>query len=1157
MSLSSALAEFERSKVVAAAEEDDDNEPVGEVQVSEYVVFVMALETYLRYLEEKTSQEDALDKLGKDGMRLMRRIDRASDSICAFLVSKLATDAQKKMITRAFASVATNPTGVARRQMLLRTALNRGGAPTMRAIFQTNRALAAVREAIEAATLSDADEALKKLARIPMRNQFCRDWIDAADVAVGPDVQIVLSPVAEAVKETSDAGQKLMQQSLQSVASGDVEETRQARDDRDSLLAQVQRDATEQARRSIEKSGESDEPLNRSETIGVATAAAIAAVSDPANPRNIPTNLQTLDDDQRRAAMSDGLVLVRASAGSGKTTTVLSRIAYKVLECGVPPSRILATSFNKSAADNIEQGVAKRIGSGLAKQATIGTMHSISRRVITQFGSEEEKLSIAKGFMQGGDKIAYATQAIWKECYPNDPEPKTKAMLKYKTAWAGNKETPLSLAADWDKKGGPPSAEAERALKWYTIYEGLKGKIPGWRPPCEDNSREKQRKLFEEKRRNWSGYGQPPKMGQTAFEVFKAKYRPDPKVVLNDFDDWLIMANDIVQRNQGARKMLQNQFDEVIVDEAQDLNIVQFEFFRAMTENFGDGSDGKSFWLVGDSDQCIYEFRGSRPELFDQLTEDPKWKTRTIATNYRCEPEIIQAAQNVINNNPRIVPMNVRAAPGKNGGQAQLGVTTGLDEANTAIQTLVTIKQRVAAGEGNLNDNAILVRKNRELNSYETACILSGTPYARKAGSSFMGSPETNAVLGYTQLLLGTDYEEMQKAFISIFNVPRRVFKLTDDQIAAGIKSAFDGWAREIRLSIKDVNPMVALQDGAFLTRLSRNLTNNDFAAKMLRSDLEGLAEDLTLIQGQMSMDGYKASDMFDSILGLRGKKIVTDPRTGKVRFEDQTLLDSIVERKNNAAGQDDDDDDDDEEQAGVVLTDKDGNAMTRPGNIAFLYAIAAVDPTDPEDTVVDPTTPAGFKAKMDRYKAKQKDLRTDLFAWTKTQENLPAEQRKPPPGVYLGTCHSTKGAQWRSTYVQMTAGNFPNEPKIKPGEEPPTPEKVEKNLQSERRLAYVALTRAEKNLQILCPTRMIGGGGGVSKFVKESGLLKVAAPAEAEAAASTPTPFDPTVMTPETIGEAEKADEESNPEDLGGMDKTADLYEAVLAWQRLGDSNG
>ena len=206
----------------------------------------------------------------------------------------------------------------------------------------------------------------------------------------------------------------------------------------------------------------------------------------------------------------------------------------------------------------------------------------------------------------------------------------------------------------------------------------------------------------------------------------------------------------------------------------------------------------------------------------------------------------------------------------------------------------------------------------------------------------------------------------------------------------------------------------------------------------------------------------------------MTGTVAVTDPSTGRAQFVEQTFRDSLKADLRDSV---DEDADEEEDDTGGL------------GNISFLYVLAKKDPTDPGDLLSDPNTPTGFKAKMERYGLRARELRVDTSKWDKEQAALPPEQRKAPPGVFISTVHSVKGAQWKNCYVSMPKGKFPFEPPVKPGQPPPDPEVRAEERESERRLGYVALTRAAMNLTVICPDVVGGKPAGISSFVGEAGL--------------------------------------------------------------------
>lgn len=1382
---------------------EDEDEAIGELEVSEYIIFLLALDTFMRYIEETTG-EDPRDEVTANGLRLLRLSDAMlAESLTNFLDENLPSKSLKKLLARAMQIRVSTPEGAARRAFQLRTLLSLGGASTQRAVFKTNKSLRQVREAISAAMMADADAALDQLEALQMRNSRLRGWIRlAAKTAV--QREIPKNIVEAGSKEAVDQANELLTQQVQSAGASGAEEQEEAKTKQSDVLTQVEQEATQAAKKALASSGEADIPPTRSEVVGLAVAAATAAISDPSKPQNVPDPLRKLDDEQRAAALTDGRVLVAAGAGAGKSTTVVSRVEYLVKERRVLPSRVLVTSFNTKAANELKQKIGSAVGGDALDQMSVGTMHSLFRKFIGEYGTPQERSAMGLGkdrggFIQNGGAVARTVQRLWAECFPEGTDkekevPKLKNVLQFKSKWSGNNISPA------DARAQAKTQKEEDAALWYEYYEGLKGSIPGWQPPCRGK----------------------------AYESFMARWRPNDQR-LGDFDDMLTIFRDILKREPIVRKSLQKMFDHLLVDEAQDLSGVQYDIISMMSEHVTDGKDGKSLWICGDDKQCvaadtpilipgasashdehyhylpadrlsegssvisyrngnlvpqklryvkpsswtwgykvttvggrtltmspnhkiwatppetqegqvavylmyrhdigfrvgitnkwysedyynsfggrafmekaermwfldicqdreeallkevsyslkygvptavfegenrginqeridavftefgknggriledkrlsfdlphwmshsyskhdrlrrtiqmiahsshntqvamewqgddldnslsaasisfgstskgtkrirkwfssyregltfaerlqgvtganlhrrlsmdegplllltasalfpgmsvavvgpdetliheeiasvekvegvtfldldvddasnfigggilshnsIYSFRGARPDLFTRLATTEGWVVRMIRTNYRCQPEIVEAANKLIAYNEDQIPMEAIPSPAKSRHIASIVVETPSDEAGAALTVVEQIKSNIGVGE-DVAGHAVLCRTNKELHSYETACIIRGIPYARKGASSFLGSPETKTVLGYAQLVTGDDYSKMQAALADVINRPNRFF-VSPDAATKAVEEVLGVYARRTRQDVKSVNPLVALGDVSFQSTLAEKLTRQRSGFKFNKTveKIEEMADALSEMQALSQQEGFSTKDLFDNILNLSGTVAVTDPRTGRSQFVEQSLRDSLrADLRDSTSDDDDDDDEEDDETKGL-------------GNVAFLYKLAEPDPTDPDDLATPPTSPFGFKAKMERYAARARELRIDITAYEKKQQALPPAERKPPPGVYLGTVHSVKGAQWKNCFVQMPAGKFPFKPPVKPGEPPPPPEEVQEQLEGERRLAYVALTRAAMNLTVVCPDVVGGKPAGVSEFVSEAGL--------------------------------------------------------------------
>lgn len=1047
------------------------DEEFGELEAAEYLVFMLALDTYMRYVEEHHG-EGFEDDLTHRGVQLVRLADRQhAAAIHSFMDGNLPGPVHKRMLARAFALRVTHE-GIGKRSQGLRTVLSLGGATTMKGLFKTNKARKEVREAMAAAGVDDADAALDKFAIINLRNPRLRRWIDDAAAAAGAGT--FQNPVQAASGGAAAVTDDLLIEKLrEKVAPLASDEAANAQAKHAEQLLTVETAATEAAQRAIQVSGVPDEPPTRSQVVGIATAAVAAAMSDPDIQSNVPSALRgpiADDPEQLRAAMTDGRVLVAAGAGSGKTTTLIGRIAYLVQDRGVSPSRIFAVTFNKEAATGIEEKVAAKIGADAAGQMTIGTMHSIFRGLVMEYGNGEEKAALGRNKI--GDKVGErgkngksrtlkpyllnVTMAkLWKTCYDEDP-PRSPGVVVQR--WIMNNVTPeQALAEALDAK--------ERAMAtWYAWVQGFKGITKGWKPDCVATNRDAAQQ--------WNG--------------FLAEFRSGGADRLGDFSDMIVMARDVLKRDPKARKALQGMFDHVCVDEAQDLNEVQHEIIAYLSEHVECEDKKRSLWMVGDEIQSINRFAGARPELFTQFHENGCFQTRMIGTNYRCLPEIIETANVLMTHHPRGIPMTTRPDKKKPRGKASIVLATPADHAAGAVAIIGDIKQQLEAG-AKLKDFAVLSRNRVELNDYETACIIEGIPYGRKNGTSFLKSPETTTVMSYMDLVAGADFGRMQKSLAMVLDRPMRLY-LTGGKAEQVVQEVVNKRARHLGISSKQVNPLDLFdRDGIndFLVAAGTQPWAQDAAADALTELGDSLSGLRGLIQKGVITDRatgkpvkYTTKHVIDAILTFTG---VADRKTG----DKQALIDVLMPQSFTSQEETEDD------------PDEDVNEQKPIGNVAFLYQIAQGAST-PE---ADPSDPLKFKARLDDLEAKAQDLRVDLGEWREAQKALDPKERQDPPCVILSTIHSVKGAQWKNTTVIMADGVFPRgRKKQSPADEAAMTDAQiarrakdeEAEFLTERQLAYVGMTRASENLTIVSP--MINAYGKRARdlpiFVQESGLM-------------------------------------------------------------------
>ena len=107
-----------------------------------------------------------------------------------------------------------------------------------------------------------------------------------------------------------------------------------------------------------------------------------------------------------------------------------------------------------------------------------------------------------------------------------------------------------------------------------------------------------------------------------------------------DFDDLLLDLRDALREDARLAEQLRERFPQLLVDEFQDVNGVQYDLVRLLA------GDGRGLLVIGDPDQAIYGFRGASPGFFDRLMADFPAATRfQLRRNYRCQGAIAAAAE--------------------------------------------------------------------------------------------------------------------------------------------------------------------------------------------------------------------------------------------------------------------------------------------------------------------------------------------------------------------------------------------------------------------------------------------------------------------------------------------------------------------------------
>ena len=120
---------------------------------------------------------------------------------------------------------------------------------------------------------------------------------------------------------------------------------------------------------------------------------------------------------------------------------------------------------------------------------------------------------------------------------------------------------------------------------------------------------------------------------------------------LMDFDDMLLYCYDLLANRKDILRGWQKKFQYIMVDEFQDINQLQYDIIRMLAAPLN------NLFIVGDDDQSIYAFRGSKPEIMLHFPKDyPKAATELLACNYRSTKQIVSLSQKVIEKNKNRYP---------------------------------------------------------------------------------------------------------------------------------------------------------------------------------------------------------------------------------------------------------------------------------------------------------------------------------------------------------------------------------------------------------------------------------------------------------------------------------------------------------------------
>lgn len=230
-----------------------------------------------------------------------------------------------------------------------------------------------------------------------------------------------------------------------------------------------------------------------------------------------------------------------------------------------------------------------------------------------------------------------------------------------------------------------------------------------------------------------------------------------------DFDDLIGLPVRLFQERPDILDKWQNKVRYLLVDEYQDTNAAQYELVKQLV-----GVRAK-FTVVGDDDQSIYAWRGAQPENLSLLKKDfPSLEIIKLEQNYRSSNRILQAANQLISNNPHEFEKRLWSEMGMGDPLRALACADEGQEAERVISEIIVHKFKHRT---QFKDYAILYRGNFQSRLFERALREQNIPYVLSGGQSFFDKSEIKDVMSYLKLIVNPDDDA---AFLRIVNTPRR-----------------------------------------------------------------------------------------------------------------------------------------------------------------------------------------------------------------------------------------------------------------------------------------------------------------------------------------------------------------------------------------------
>ena len=417
---------------------------------------------------------------------------------------------------------------------------------------------------------------------------------------------------------------------------------------------------------------------------------------------NIDNLIKNLNKEQKEAVLStEGPNLIVAGAGSGKTRVLTTRLIHIINQKKAWPSEILCVTFTNKAAKEMQNRVMQYVRGSSNAVPWLGTFHSIS----------------VKFLRRHAEALGYKSNFTILDT--DDQKKLIRNIVK---------------GEDLDAKKFSPQLVMYHIDQW---------KNKGLLPP--DVKLKKTGTII--------------KSILKVYEIYQNKTKD-----LNafDFGDLILFGVKLFEDHKDIRKIYQNNFKYILVDEFQDTNFIQNKWLNLLV------NAKNNICCVGDDDQSIYSWRGAEIKnflMFDQIYKN--CKVFKLEQNYRSTKNILETASHLISNNSNRVGKKLWSSAS----QGELVKLNCYRSGKEEAQGISDIIEKKIKKKYSLNDVSILVRAIYQTREFEERFLQVGIGYRVLGGIKFYERAEIKDAVSYLRII-NQKYDDL--ALERVIGSPKR-----------------------------------------------------------------------------------------------------------------------------------------------------------------------------------------------------------------------------------------------------------------------------------------------------------------------------------------------------------------------------------------------